>query len=106
MHTEPVPHRPSLPPSRTAAWFGDLGDGVHKGDQHDPRVAPIEVVPDEIRYWVATRGAVGRALDVAVSAVTGRSAAPGDLVTISKDEVSWFCVRVEGEGLTLIVGCA
>ena len=67
--------------------FGDLGDGVHKGDQHDPRVALIEVVPDEVRYWVATRGALGRAVDVAVSAVTGKGAAPGELRTLSKDEV-------------------
>jgi general stress protein 26 len=26
------------------AWFGDLGDGVHKGDENDPRVSVIEVV--------------------------------------------------------------
>ncbi|KAH9935701.1 uncharacterized protein B0H18DRAFT_951167 [Fomitopsis serialis] len=34
--------------SATAAWFGDLKDGVHKGDQLDPRVAVIEVIPEEI----------------------------------------------------------
>ncbi|KAI0369680.1 hypothetical protein BV20DRAFT_346240 [Pilatotrama ljubarskyi] len=73
--------------SATAAWFGDLGDGVHKGDQNDPRVAVIEVIPDEIRYWIATRGKVGQAMDVAVSAVTGKTAAPGELRTITKDEI-------------------
>ena len=76
---------------------------MHKGDQHDPRVALIEVVPDEVRYWVATSGALGRAVDVAVSAVTGRGAAPGELRTLSKDEV-----RVRAAGLvgrwTLIEG--
>ncbi|KAI0744225.1 hypothetical protein C8Q80DRAFT_1220880 [Daedaleopsis nitida] len=73
--------------SAISAWFGDLGDGVHKGDQNDPRVAIIEVIPNEIRYWMATRGAVGRAVDVAVSAVSGKSAAPGELRTITKDEI-------------------
>ncbi|CDO69229.1 hypothetical protein BN946_scf185042.g131 [Trametes cinnabarina] len=73
--------------SATAAWFGDLGDGVHKGDQNDPRVAVIEVIPDEIRYWYATRGKVGQAVDVAVGAVTGRTAAPGELRTITKSEI-------------------
>ncbi|KAI0762108.1 hypothetical protein BD413DRAFT_217044 [Trametes elegans] len=73
--------------SATAAWFGDLKDGVHKGDQNDPRVAVIEVVPDEIRYWYATRGKVGQAVDIAVGAVTGNTSAPGELRTITKDEV-------------------
>ncbi|TCD60733.1 hypothetical protein EIP91_009616 [Steccherinum ochraceum] len=72
----------------TSAWFGDLGDGIHKGDQHDPRVALIEIIPDEVRYWVATKGAVGRAVDVAVSSMTGKGAAPGELRTISKDEIA------------------
>ncbi|CCL99100.1 uncharacterized protein FIBRA_01114 [Fibroporia radiculosa] len=70
-----------------AAWFGDLGDGVHKGDQHDPRVAVIEVVPEEIRYWLSTQGSVGRAVNVAYSAISGKTAAPGELRTITKDEI-------------------
>ena len=72
----------------TAAWFGDLGDGIHKGDQNDPRVAVIEVIPAEIRYWIATRGKIGQAVEVAVGAVTGKTAAPGELRTITKEEVS------------------
>ncbi|KAH8107232.1 hypothetical protein BXZ70DRAFT_998026 [Cristinia sonorae] len=72
----------------TAAWFGDLGDGIHKGDQNDPRVALIEVFPEEVRFWVATRGTVGKAVDVAVSAVTGKASAPGELCTITKDEIA------------------
>ena len=60
---------------------------MHKGDQNDPRVAVIEVIPDEIRYWVVTRGSVGRTVEVAVGAISGRAAAPGELRTISKDEV-------------------
>jgi len=72
----------------TAAWFGDLGDGIHKGDQHDPRVALIEIVPDEVRYWVVTKGKAGRAMDIAISTVTGKGAAPGELRTITKDEIA------------------
>lgn len=75
---------------RTAAWFGDLGDGIHKGDENDPRVAVIEVVPDEIRYWYTTKGKFGSALDVGIGAVTGKVACPGELRTISQDEVSNF----------------
>lgn len=75
----------------TGAWFGNLKDGVHKGDQNDPRVAIIEVIPQEIRYWIATQGVVGRTVDVTVSAVSGKTAAPGELRTITKHEVSpWF----------------
>lgn len=68
----------------TASWFGDLGDGIHRGDENDPRVAVIEVVPDEIRYWYTTKG---RAPDVEIGAVTGKVACPGDLRTISQDEI-------------------
>jgi hypothetical protein len=37
---------------RHKAWFGDLGDGVHKGDENDPRISLIEVTPDEVRRCV------------------------------------------------------
>jgi hypothetical protein len=30
------------------AWFGDLGDGIHKGDENDPRVVIIDVTPSEV----------------------------------------------------------
>ncbi|KAL4254241.1 Stress Response and Developmental Protein [Abortiporus biennis] len=73
--------------SLTSAWFGDLGDNVHKGDRHDPRVSIIEIIPSEIRYWVATRNAVGRAVEITWGAATGKSAAPGELRTISSDEI-------------------
>ncbi|KAI0038514.1 hypothetical protein FA95DRAFT_1551217 [Auriscalpium vulgare] len=73
--------------SLTAAYFGDLGDGIHKGDENDPRVVAIEVIPDEIRYWVATSGAVGRSVKTAVASVTGKGSAPGELRTITKEEV-------------------
>lgn len=72
---------------RTSAWFGDLKDGVHKGDANDPRVSIIQVTPDEIRYWYPTKGKVGRAVEVGISAVTSKTASSGELRTITKDEV-------------------
>jgi len=71
-----------------SAWFGDLGDGVHKGDENDPRVSIIEVIPDEIVLWEVTRGTVGRAVDIASSAVTGNVASPGAIHTITKEEIA------------------
>ncbi|KAG9101552.1 hypothetical protein FRC06_002836 [Ceratobasidium sp. 370] len=72
----------------TKAWFGDLGDGVHKGDENDPRVVIIDVAPSEIRYWHSTRTKVGAAIEVATSAVTGKVASTGELCTITKQELA------------------
>ncbi|KAH9485465.1 Protein bli-3 [Psilocybe cubensis] len=71
----------------TSAWFGDLKDGIHKGDSNDPRVALIQVVPDEIRYWYATKGKVGRAIEIGVGAMTGKTSTPGELRTITSNEI-------------------
>ncbi|KAI0690119.1 hypothetical protein BC835DRAFT_1366092 [Cytidiella melzeri] len=71
----------------TSAWFGDLKDGVHKGDHNDPRVAVIEVVPDSVRYFKSTESTIAKAADIATSALTGKVAAPGELVTITNDEI-------------------
>ncbi|CAG7850660.1 Protein bli-3 [Serendipita indica DSM 11827] len=70
-----------------AGYFSDLGDGVHKGDANDPRVSIIKVVPTEIRYWVATSGAVGRAMEHAKGAITGKLTAPGEIRTITPEEL-------------------
>ncbi|KAF8629240.1 hypothetical protein AX17_005819 [Amanita inopinata Kibby_2008] len=70
-----------------SAWFGDLKDGVHKGDENDPRVIAIEVIPEEIRYWIVTKGYIGRSVDIGVSAMTGGTASPGEIRTITKDEI-------------------
>ena len=72
---------------RLTAWFGDLKDGVHKGDENDPRVTIIEVIPDEIHYWITHSGTMMRTAEIAASAASGRTAAPGELRTITKDEV-------------------
>ena len=73
-----------------SAYFGDLKDGVHKGDETDPRVSIIELVPDEVRFWVSKKGAVGRAIDVTISNLTKNTSSPGDLITLTKAEV---CLR-------------
>ncbi|EKM54548.1 uncharacterized protein PHACADRAFT_258472 [Phanerochaete carnosa HHB-10118-sp] len=73
--------------STTSAWFGDLGDGIHKGDQNDPRVAVIEVIPEEVRYWLSTANAVTKAADIVASAAIGKVSAPGELRTITKQEI-------------------
>ena len=65
----------SLTHHSTSAWFDDLGDGVHKGDSNDPRISLIQVVPNEIRYWKINKGKIG---------------SPGELRTITQDEVSVF----------------
>ncbi|KIM29658.1 hypothetical protein M408DRAFT_328527 [Serendipita vermifera MAFF 305830] len=72
---------------QVGAYFTDLGDGVHKGDKHDPRVSVICVTPTEIRYWVSNSTAVGRAYEHAKGAVTGKVATPGELRTITPDEL-------------------
>ncbi|KAF8609079.1 hypothetical protein BDV93DRAFT_551872 [Ceratobasidium sp. AG-I] len=71
-----------------SAWFGDLGDGVHKGDATDPRVVIIDVIPSEIRYWYSTRTKIGAAVEIATSAVTGNVAHPGELRTITQQELA------------------
>ncbi|PFH46180.1 hypothetical protein AMATHDRAFT_51229 [Amanita thiersii Skay4041] len=70
-----------------SGWFGDLKDDVHRGDENDPRIVVIEVIPDEIKYWVATKGSIGRAVEVGLGAFTGKAASPGEIRTISKSEV-------------------
>ncbi|KAJ7218109.1 hypothetical protein GGX14DRAFT_439823 [Mycena pura] len=73
--------------SSVSVYFGDLKDGVHTGKVDDPRISVIEVVPDEIHYWVATKGSIARAADAAVSKVTGRASAPGEIRVITQSEI-------------------
>lgn len=70
-----------------STWFGDLKDGVHHGDVYDPRVALVEVIPDEIRYWIATKGVISRTVESGIGAVTGKVACPGEIRTITQSEV-------------------
>ncbi|KAF9464943.1 hypothetical protein BDZ94DRAFT_1281606 [Collybia nuda] len=73
--------------SYISAYFGDLKDGTHKGDVNDPRISVIEVIPEEIRYWMPTKGPAGTAIDAGIGAMTGRISVPGELRTISKEEI-------------------
>ncbi|KAG8213943.1 hypothetical protein J3R82DRAFT_10689 [Butyriboletus roseoflavus] len=73
--------------SFVSGYIGNLGDGVHKGDEGDPRVAVIEIIPDEVKYWVSEQSAISRAVQVAVSAAMGKATAPGELRTIRKEEI-------------------
>ncbi|KIK93586.1 hypothetical protein PAXRUDRAFT_828829 [Paxillus rubicundulus Ve08.2h10] len=68
-------------------YIGDLGDGVHRGDEKDPRVAVIEIIPDEIKYWISQQSYISRTLQVATGAVAGKATAPGELRTIMKEEI-------------------
>jgi hypothetical protein len=76
------------------SYFGDLGDGIHKGDENDPRVAAIEVVPDEIRYWLASSLPVS--VQEVASTVQGKVTVPGELRTITNEEVSALEVILVG----------
>ena len=60
-------------------------------------MAVIEVIPEEIRYWLSTSNAVTKAADIVASATTGKVSAPGELRTISKQEVCRI-VSVAGAG--------
>ncbi|KAJ7593906.1 hypothetical protein C8J56DRAFT_423839 [Mycena floridula] len=70
-----------------SAYFGNLKDGIHGGDENDPRISVIEVIPDEIRYWVATKGTITKTVDMATSALTGGTAQLGEMRTITKSEI-------------------
>lgn len=48
------------------SWFGDLNDGVHRGDYKDPRVGLISIHSNEVRYFINTSTALGQAFEVSV----------------------------------------
>ncbi|WRT70086.1 uncharacterized protein IL334_007080 [Kwoniella shivajii] len=72
----------------TKAWFGDKGDGVHDGTPSDPRIAVFQVTVDEIRHFHQEKTTVGLLVDVVSSAISGSTASPGSLRTITKEEIS------------------
>lgn len=73
--------------SSLKAWFDDKKDGKHTGDENDPRVALIDVKPDEIRYFKAD-GKISFLLETAKAAVSGEPASGGKLVIIDADEIN------------------
>ncbi|KAI5196349.1 blue light-inducible protein-like protein Bli-3 [Aureobasidium subglaciale] len=71
-----------------AAWFGDLGDGVHNGTAEDPRMSLIEVKSKYISYYKTTVGAIGYLKEVVAANVTGGVANTGNLRQMKEDEIS------------------
>lgn len=72
--------------SSLKAWFDKRG-GEYTGDHNDPRVALLQVVPNEIRYWKAD-GKLKALAQMAKAAVSSDVAAPGQLIVITQDEIS------------------
>ncbi|KAL8292019.1 hypothetical protein RQP46_001485 [Phenoliferia psychrophenolica] len=70
------------------SWFGDLKDGKHTGSWDDPRVAVIQVVPSEIRYWIKTESSLAQTFEVVKGAVTGEVASPGSLRVLSESDLA------------------
>ncbi|KAH8928654.1 hypothetical protein BT69DRAFT_1257148 [Atractiella rhizophila] len=75
--------------SSMKAYFGDLKDGTHKGDEHDPRVSVIEVVPNEIRFWVggSSGSGIARTATNTVNAALGKTSDLGDLFMLTENEI-------------------
>ncbi|KAI4742601.1 blue light-inducible protein-like protein Bli-3 [Aureobasidium sp. EXF-12298] len=71
-----------------AAWFGDLGDGVHDGSATDPRMSLIEVKSKYISYYSTKVGAVGYLKEVVAANVTGGVANTGNLRQMKEDEIA------------------
>lgn len=80
---------------RISAYFGDVDDS-HRGDENDPRVVVIEVVPNEVRYWLAKSGSISRGVQEVVQTVRGEVSIPGELRTITAEEIQ----LVQGLGTT------
>ncbi|KAF8348215.1 hypothetical protein F5887DRAFT_1060370 [Amanita rubescens] len=66
-------------------WSSTMAS-IH-GGVDDPRVALIEVIPDEIRYWIAAKGAVSRTIESGIGAMTGKVACPGEIRTLTEREI-------------------
>jgi len=70
-----------------SAWFGDLGDGVHKGNAEDPRMAVIKIEPTYIVYWMKTVTSLGYMKEVAQAAITGQVSQTGVRREFSKADI-------------------
>jgi len=81
--------------SYISSYFGDLGDGIHNGKPDDPRISIIEVIPSEIRYWVSTSGTIGRAVGAAYGAVTGHPSVPGEMRTLTSEEIQQIGIGIK-----------
>ncbi|WWC72158.1 uncharacterized protein I206_106118 [Kwoniella pini CBS 10737] len=70
------------------AWFSDKGDGVHDGTPSDPRVVVFEVKVDEIRHFHQEKTGLGTLVDVVSSTISGSTATPGSIRTITGEEIA------------------
>lgn len=69
------------------AWLGDLGDGVHDGGENDPRIGVIRVKANTATYSIVSKNILGRAVEVAQGAVTGKPASVNKLREVSESEI-------------------
>ncbi|WWD19795.1 hypothetical protein CI109_104259 [Kwoniella shandongensis] len=70
------------------AWFADKGDGVRDGSPNDPRLTVLEVKVDEIRHFHQVKTTLGTITDVVASTITGSTATPGEVRTITGEEIA------------------
>ena len=70
-----------------AAWFGDLGDGVHTGGPEDPRMTLIEIKANYITYYLTEVGILGYAKEVIAANVTGGVANTGKLRELHEADI-------------------
>lgn len=68
-----------------SAWFGDLGDGVHKGNAEDPRMAMVKVETERVSYYMSTKGKLSRMADMASAVALGKVAQTGVLRELTGD---------------------
>jgi hypothetical protein len=61
---------------------------VSTGGPEDPRMAVIEVVPDEIRHYHQERSGLGVLGEVVAATITGNTASPGSIRTITREELA------------------
>jgi len=73
--------------SHLKVWLGDLGDGKHDGGPEDPRIGVIKVHSSTIQYATSRRTAIGGAVEVAKSFVTGETAQVNKLRHINEQEI-------------------
>lgn len=70
-----------------AAWFGDLGDGVHDGSADDPRMSLIEVKATHVAYWKRSTGTLGFAKEVGQAVLQGKVADTGYLRELDESDL-------------------
>lgn len=60
---------------------------MHNGEPSDPRIAVMEVAVDEIRHFHQTKTTIGMVVDVVASTIGGSTAKPGEIRTVTGEEI-------------------